>query len=50
MMEHPLLTYFPMLLGLSVGLLIFRSVWEYTKAEARPPESPPRGGLTKSRR
>jgi hypothetical protein len=48
-MEHPLLSCFPVLLGLSVGLLIFRSVWEYTKAEARPPESPPCGGVIKSR-
>jgi hypothetical protein len=48
-MEHPLLTCFPMLLGLSVGLLIFNSVWEYTKEEARQPESTPRGGVKNTR-
>ena len=49
-MEHPLLSCFPVLLGLSVGLLIFRSVWEYTKEGARQPESTPGGGVKHSRR
>ena len=49
-MEHPLLSCVPLVISLSVGLLIFTSVWEYTKEGARQPESPPGGGVKHSRR